>query len=215
MSKLLTAENLLSAFPIKDDERITVCASVIAQEFMELYEDNDILAIYARIDELDEPLLDILAYDFKIDWWNKSFSLDEKRETMKACWRVRRKLGVPGAINLSLSAFYNNAEVKEWWEYGGNPFYYKLHIDSGEVLPDADKLEQAVAGAKYYKNTRSILQGVEVDVKKKFKTYIGMALQVGVSVRMKVPAVDLSKDIWLLDENGSILVDENGSVLLD
>ena len=62
MSKLVTADNLLTTFPasLAEDEKQLALASVTAQELVELYEDNDILALYARIDDLEEPLLDIL-----------------------------------------------------------------------------------------------------------------------------------------------------------
>ena len=95
MSKLVAADNLLTTFPsaLAEDEKQVALAAVTAQELVELYEDNDILALYARIDDLDEPLLDILAYDFKVDWWDENFTLTEKRETFKQIWNVKRTLG--------------------------------------------------------------------------------------------------------------------------
>ena len=65
-------------------------AQVIADELIGLYNDTDLLRIYARIDELDEQLLDILAYDYKIDWWDKGLTLAEKRRTCvvdDAAWK--------------------------------------------------------------------------------------------------------------------------------
>ena len=37
------------------------------------------LRIYTRIDELPEWLLDILARDFAVDWYDRSYTLEEKK----------------------------------------------------------------------------------------------------------------------------------------
>ena len=138
MSKLVAADTLLITFPsaLAEDEKQLALATVTAQELVELYEDNDILALYARIDELDEPLLDILAYDFKVDWWDENFTLTEKRETFKQIWNVKRTLGTPLSSYLAFSAIFQNAKIQEWWQYGGNPHYFKIHIELGGVLTD-------------------------------------------------------------------------------
>lgn len=212
MSKLLSAENLMLAFPssLAEDDDKRALASVTAQELCELYEDNNILAIYARIDELDETMLDILAYDFKIDWWDENYTLEEKRETFKSCWDVKRKLGVPFACYLAISALYQNAEIQEWYNYDGNPFYFKIHIDSGEVLTDCDKLQRVVEGIRYYKNKRSILETIEIDIAKQVKMFIGFALQGGTNVTMRVNGIDYDDYDLLVDELGNLLLDENG-----
>lgn len=40
----------------------------------------DSLRIYTRIDELPEWLLDILARDFAVDWYDRSYTLEEKEK---------------------------------------------------------------------------------------------------------------------------------------
>ena len=40
----------------------------------------DSLRIYTRIDELPEWLLDILARDFAVDWYDRSYTLEEKKK---------------------------------------------------------------------------------------------------------------------------------------
>lgn len=217
MSKLVTAENLISIFPsaLAEDENKKVLASVAAQELMELYEDNEFLALYARIDELDNSLLDILAYDFKIDWWDKSFSLTEKRETFKRCWPIKKKLGTPHACQLALSALYQDADIKEWWEYAGKPFYYKINIKTGEILPDHRKLSRIIDGVKFYKNKRSILEKIEFDIEKPTNIFVGLALQSTIKVEMVVGGASPDNNTYLTDENDALLLDEDGLYLID
>lgn len=217
MSKNLSVENLLSTFPgaMAADEAKLALASVTAQELMELYEDNDLLAIYSRIDELDEALLDILAPCFKIDWWDKNYSLEEKRATFKNCWGIKRKLGTPYASSLAISALFQNADIREWWQYGGNPFYFKIYIDSGDVLTDYEKLQRVVEGTRYYKNKRSILETIEIDIQKSLQMFIGLALQGGTKTQFVVDGINPDDYEWLVDGYGNLLLDARGEILVD
>lgn len=136
MSKLLTVENLLSRFPraMSEDEQQYALAVVTATELIELCAQNDMLALYARIDELEESLLDILAHDFKVDWWDGNASLDEKRDTFKNCWEVHRKKGTVMSVELFLSSVFQEVDIQEWTEYGGRPFYFRTKVTSKPPL---------------------------------------------------------------------------------
>lgn len=217
MSKLVTADNLLTTFPasLSADEKQLALARVTALELVELYEDNDILALYARIDDLDEPLLDILAYDFKVDWWDENYSLTEKRETFKQCWNVKRTLGTPLSSYLAFSAIFQNATIQEWWQYGGNPHYFKIHIELGGVLTDYDKLQRVVNGIRFYKNKRSLLETIEIDIEKSTDVFVGFAMQGGTKTEMIVGGINPDDYTFLADENDALLLDEKGRLLLD
>lgn len=217
MSKNIAGENLLSSFPmaLASDEKLLALASITATELCELIEENDLITLYARIDELDEPLLDILAYDFKVDWWNYDYSIDEKRKTLKSLWHIHRKLGVPYASTLALSAVFENAEIVEWHRYDGRPYYFKIRVKSGETLVDYGKLTKVVEGIEYYKNERSRLESFDIEVEKNAAVYVGAALQVGSSAEFNLEEVDFNNYTILVDENGVVLLDENGFVLLD
>ena len=96
----LTAENLLSSLPavLRGDKNMFALAVATAKALSARAEEIDSLRIYSRIDELPEDLLDILAYDFKVDWWNGDYSLEEKRQVLKDSWRVHRMLGTKAAV---------------------------------------------------------------------------------------------------------------------
>ena len=136
MSKRLSVESLLSAFPyaLSGDEKISMLASIVAESLMNLYDDNELELIYACIDRLDSTMLDILAYDFKIDWWDVEASVEEKRKTFKAHWEVHRKLGTPGAVRTAISTIYESTNISEWYEYGGKPYHFKIVVDLGAIL---------------------------------------------------------------------------------
>lgn len=210
----VSREAFLSVLPsvLNPKEKL---AQVIADELIGLYNDNDLLRIYARIDELDEQLLDILAYDYKIDWWDKGLTLAEKRRTLREHWAVHRSLGTVGAVEKAVSAIYET-EVSEWYEYDGKPYHYKLVCDTGGEIPDHDKFTAILEKRKYYDNLRSILEAVTFVIRRTTPTtYVGTALHNAEIVTYQIAGIDPDDYTWLVDEEENMLLDGDGSVLLD
>lgn len=157
----LTRENLLAALPmaLRGDESVAALADAAAQELARRPEEIDRLRIYPEIDRLDEELLDILAYDFKVDWWDPNYSLEEKRRTMKDSWRVHKMLGTKAAVEMALRAIYPKTDVREWFEYeGGKPYHFKLYIDlTGEKWSE-ERPRRVLERVEFYKSLRSHLE---------------------------------------------------------
>jgi len=65
-----------------------------------------------------------------VDWWDYNYTLEEKRKTLKDSWNVHRTLGTKGAVEKAISAIYPGTEVREWFEYAGQPYHFKLLIDA-------------------------------------------------------------------------------------
>lgn len=184
----ITAENLLRTLPVGIgwDETIQALAASIAEVLARRPEEISRLLIYSNIDHLDEELLDILAYDFKVDWWDGDYSLEEKRRTLKDSWRVHRMLGTKAAVETAISAIYPKSAVKEWFEYGGRPYYFKLEINATGSNGDLDKQRRVLQRLNYYKNLRSHLDSVDYTIDLPPATlYLGGA--VGVLTEFGVP----------------------------
>lgn len=159
----ITAENLLASLPpvLANDENMTALAKTIAQVLAARVDEINGLAIYSRIDELPEALLDILAHDFKVDWWDSDYTLEEKRATLKSSWLVHRRLGTPAAVEAAISAIYPDTKVQEWWQYGGEPYHFRLLLDATYENVDPEKHQRVLEKVSYYKNLRSVLDELE------------------------------------------------------
>lgn len=155
----LTAENLLRALPevLRNDESMEALATSIAQTLAKRPEEIQRLLIYPRIDELPEELLDILAYDFKVDWYDYNYSVESKRAIIKGCFFVHRKMGTRKSVENALSAIYPGTIVEEWFEYGGSPYYFRVILDvtSPREAIDNGKILRAL---NLYKPLRSHLE---------------------------------------------------------
>lgn len=157
-----TKENLLSSLPIAlaKDPKMVALAEAIAGLFVQQKEEIGRLSIYPQIGELDEALLDILAHDFKVDWWDNDYALEEKRRTLQSSWQVHKLLGTKAAVEQAISAIYPHTTVKEWFEYGGQPYHFKLDINITNDDVDTGKQRRVMQRLNYYKNLRSHLDSV-------------------------------------------------------
>lgn len=191
----LTAENLLTAFPIalQGDQSAAALANVTARLLARRPEEIDRLLIYPAIDQLDEKLLDILAYDFKVDWWDADYSLEEKRRTLANSWQVHKLLGTKAAVETAIRAIYPRATVKEWFEYGGKPYSFRIYLDmTGEVWSE-ERPRRILERVEFYKSLRSHLDGLEfTTVLPPCTLYTGVALGVGVQMGLPQKADDFS-----------------------
>ena len=136
-------------------------ASAVAEVLAARVGEIERVSIYSQIDRLPNELLDILANDFKVDWWDANYTLEEKRRTLKDSWNVHRRLGTKAAVVLAISAIYPDTQVSEWWEYGGKPYHFKLLIDATYEDVDPVRHQRVIDRVAFYKNLRSVLDEVE------------------------------------------------------
>ena len=103
--------------PLKNDETMLSLGRAIAGELQQNIQLARHTLIYPRIDELDDQLLDILAVDLKVDWYDFNGTLEEKRKAVKECIYVHRYKGTKYAVETALKSIYANVVVSEWFEY--------------------------------------------------------------------------------------------------
>ncbi len=159
MSKLITEKDaLLAAFPyslMRDTDKVKL-ADAVASELIKTVAQSEYAAVFPRVDELPEDVLDILAVDFKIQWYENNSSIESKRQAIKECLLIHRYKGTKYAVEAALRSIYKDVKVYEWFEYGGKPYHFKIIIyDSSN---DQEKRARVLAKVQYYKNLRSVLE---------------------------------------------------------
>ena len=153
-------ESLLPG-PLKKDRRVYAMAKAIAEQKRKIAAEIWRVKIWENIDRLPEEILDILAHDFKIDWYDYDYPAEIKRDLLKSNYYVHKHLGTKSAVETAISGIYKDTGVEEWWEYGAEPYHFRLLIDA--TYEDADPVlhKKIIDRVEYYKNARSCLDGVE------------------------------------------------------
>ena len=75
--------------------------------------------IYTAIDTVSEEVLDALAVNWKIDWYDTDYDIEQKRRIVKTALNIRRTMGTAGAARTQADAIYPGTKLEEWFEYGG------------------------------------------------------------------------------------------------
>lgn len=155
-------QSLLAAFPysLSRDTDKDKLAVAVADELVRTLTNTDRAMIFPRIDELPEQVLDILAYDLKIDWYELDAPVWNKRQAVKECLLVHKYKGTKYAVETALRSMYNSAEVKEWFEYGGEPFHFTVKVYGST----SSGLKTLYLKIQYAKNLRSVMDKVSFEL---------------------------------------------------
>ena len=171
-----TAQTFLAQLPrvLAEDSRMAALATAIAHVLADRLSDLSVTEIYNRIDELPEAVLDILAYDFKVDWYNFDYPVEAKRNLIKSSFTVHKQLGTAGAVKDAISSIYPRSGVEEWFNYGGSPYCFIVALEAGyPIIPVATN--DVLRAVYLYKSMRSHLDAIAY----RTTTVVGIGITTG------------------------------------
>lgn len=159
MNNNIQTADLLRTLPpsLKHDGRMMNLATVISGELQRAINLVNQNVIYARIGELSEEVLDALAYDLHVDWYDYNHPVEAKRAVIRDSVKVHMRLGTKYAVVTALGSLYPETEVEEWFQYGGQPYYFRIVLDvtNSHVTATYSEIIRAV---NMYKSLRSKLE---------------------------------------------------------
>jgi phage tail protein, P2 protein I family len=161
--------------PLKNDENILALGKTIAEQLKENIRLSRQNIIYPRIDELEESTLDILAHDLHIDWYDPDSPPEVKREIIKDSVRVHKRMGTKYAVESVVAAYFGGGEVREWYEYGGEPHHFKV-ISSNPSLTD-ERAKEFFRILDIVKRKSSWLDTILITLTGESSLFLGIALQ--------------------------------------
>ena len=149
--------------PILENEHLRQLAEVAARVMLKVYGQRWKAAIYSKIDDLDEAVLDILAVDLKIDWYDYNASIEVKRRLVRDSWYVHRRMGSRTAVETALSDVWPYSVVEEWFEYGGDPYHFRVVLDADHSEPI--HVDAAMDKLRIFKPARAALDDNEPTIR--------------------------------------------------
>lgn len=162
MAKKIQTVSLLDIIPpnLQDDKKIIAAAKSIDSEMQKVTAAINECIHLARIDELPEKVLDLLAWQWHVDFYEPiKIDISKKRELIKQSIAWHRMKGTPAAVENVVSAAFEKSKVEEWYEYGGKPFFFKVVTE--DVTTDTEILDEMKRAINTVKNTRSWLEKIE------------------------------------------------------
>ena len=140
----------------KQQEIRWICAAV-QPEIDEIAEIITTKILFTKLDKLDDLTLDYLLVECGIANSIETVFIKTRQDKINFIQnyiQLKKLKGTKKGIKYALGVLGLSAEIAEWFEYGGDPYWFRIMVnDSGDLSEERLKLIRAFINA--YKNTRS------------------------------------------------------------
>lgn len=153
--------NDIAPSSIKDDKNISAIIKALNPDLKLITQNISEEFIYSRIDELDSGVLDLLAWQFHVDFYDLAQDINAKRGQVKDSILWHMKKGTAWAILKALDMIGVDGEFINWYEFGGAPYTFKIRANiplDYHKYSDKDKIiDNILRAINESKATRSFL----------------------------------------------------------
>lgn len=157
-------EQFLKIFPenLKKYENLEVMAELFIDTIIQEAEPAmERLLIYLNMELQRDETLDKLACHWNVDFYETTMPREQKIKMIKDSFYFKSTKGTKGVLQKSLDIVYLGTKVKEWFEYGGNRYYFKIISDK---IFDENEIKRIIDFVTVYKNVRSTLETIESNI---------------------------------------------------
>lgn len=124
-----------------------------------LYRYAQLCYVYCSIDTMPDKILDLLAVELRTQYYTDSLDLETKRNLVRNTLIWYMTAGTPAAVEELTTVVFGEGTVKEWFEYGDAPYYFKVET-TAILVPEL--LEFFLRMIQQVKNTRSHLRSIDI-----------------------------------------------------
>lgn len=130
-------------------------------------------------------LLPWLAWEYAVDFWDESWTEEQKRQTIRDAAYIHQHRGTTGAVRRALQSADYTSDVVEWWQENPktDPYTFRVEISIQKAVSSAfyDLLRRQIIKAK---NLRSSLTSIDVitDVGSNGQYYMSGAVTANIDV---------------------------------
>ena len=160
---------------MREDPFNVALADVLSPAVQRAAKRIDLYSVWDHVDELDEDLLDELAWELHIDWYDTVASLDSKKAMVKNSDLVHMRLGTPWAVEQVISDLFGEGRIREWFEYEGEPHHFKV-LSTNPSL-NVTLLDKFLTTLERVKRTSSWLDGILITLTGELPGYVGFAVR--------------------------------------
>ena len=155
----VTKDSLMRVLPnpLSKDKGMSELGETAATALAALWQKVGIPNLYSHIDELPEGVFDILAKDFKIDWYDYNYNIRVKRALIKSAIYVHKHMGTVSAVEQALSDVWPPSSVEEWFQYDGDPYHFRIILEA-QRDDEPINVDSALNVVHFYKPVRSHLE---------------------------------------------------------
>lgn len=177
---------------IKDTPEVRALSYAINRAVKKMISYANMISVYAVIDDLPEEILNLLAVELRVQYYDADLDIDIRRKLIKNALLWHQKAGTKAAVQELIATIFGVGEVTEWYEYGGKPYCFKITtditIEEGAII-QFEKIIDKV------KNARSHLESIELIRQTRADGYVGAVLIAqGRSVIKEAEQIEITRE---------------------
>lgn len=132
----------------------------VSQAMKRLKDFSSACHMYGELNKVPEPVLDLMALELNTQYYDQTMprKLKEQLLTQTTAWYMHA--GTPEVLREFLGTVLEGGEIREWYEYGGKPFFFKAEVQVGEHEIPLGYGVEVKRQIELYKNARSWLEHV-------------------------------------------------------
>lgn len=153
---------------LRDDPDMKAASQMEDKAFFLLMDKVRKVLILPNLDELDDNTLDHLAWQMNVDFYEMDLPIDKKVGLIQNAILFKIRKGTAGAVEDILSVVFDKSSVKEWFEYDGEPYMFK--ITTTDFVSEG-KYQSLKTVMNTVKNTRSHLESFIIERTKTTNLY--------------------------------------------
>lgn len=173
---------LQSAFMQKDSTTQGLCAA-LTPPLQEIAGQVEHILLWPRIENLTEDVLDELAWQLHMDWYDATADIETKKALIKNAIEVHRKRGTPQAVEEIIQTYFGDGYVEEWFEYGGEPYMFRVITNNATVT--GEQAQQFIKVLNAVKNMRSRLETIIISMTAEMDLYIAGVVHTGDNITIR------------------------------
>ena len=154
------------------DKGIATGCDIISRD---AYARLKLLSRWDKIDQLSDAELDEMAWELNIQWYDSTAPIAAKRAVIRNSDRVYAKLGTPYAVEQIVADYFGTGEVREWYQYGGQPHHFKVLSDNPSLVNS--NLDLFLKLLRTVKRRSSWLDAILICLTGEMFLYSGMAVR--------------------------------------
>lgn len=154
--------------PLSDNPEVRALAWAVLKEKQRIASLAKTTRTMAMVDELPEPILDVLAVELRSPYYTQDMEIEQKRSIIKGTMVWFFKAGTPAAVQELISSVFGSGKVVEWYDFTEG----EKKPGTFDIVTSARMTEEMVSDflriIRRVKNTRSHIRRVLVE--REYKT---------------------------------------------
>jgi len=169
----------LLPYSLQNDPFTIALAEAFEIQIAQLYDEFRAISNLYLLTNAPSMLVDFLAHEKHVDFY-EGLTLEEKKNVVRNALHIHRKKGTKSALLRVFKLLNLEGKIDEWFEYDGDPYYFKVSIDVSDRGVDDATIKLLERLIKTYKNNRSWLEVLDINLtSRQNKIHVGSATLTG------------------------------------